>query len=343
MPLGLGTGPLGGLFEGVSAHEAEDTVEAAWRLGVRFFDTAPLYGSGLAEERLGRALARRPREQYTLSTKVGRVLRPGPAPPEFRGAPPLQAVFDYSTDGIRRSLAASLERLLLDYVDLALLHDPEEHMEEARRAVETVRELAPRAGVGTNVVQTGISFVERGDADVVLLAGRWTLLDRSAADELLPLCAERGVDFVAAGVFNSGVLAGGAMFDYRVATPAVPRAEEEARGDLRPPRRPSRRCGDSVPAPASCRDLDPRGRPDAGGDLRGHPPPRLPRARRAVVGAPVDHVAVCGERTLAALSPEQGRAVYVSAAPATHRSPGTGLLCGPRGVLLAAGPTPRRP
>ncbi len=219
--LGLGTGPLGGLFEDVSAHEAEDTVEAAWRLGVRFFDTAPLYGSGLAEERLGRALARRPREEYTISTKVGRVLRPGPAPPEFRGAPPLEAVFDYSTDGIRRSLAASLERLVLDSVDLALLHDPEEHMEEARRAVETVRELAPRVGVGTNVVQTGITFVERGDADVVLLAGRWTLLDRSAADELLPLCAERGVDFVAAGVFNSGVLAGGAMFDYRVATPAV--------------------------------------------------------------------------------------------------------------------------
>ena len=219
--LGLGTGPLGGLFEDVSAQTADDTVEAAWSLGVRFFDTAPLYGSGLAEERLGRALAGRPREEYTVSTKVGRVLRPGSAPPEFRGAPPLEAVFDYSADGIRRSLAGSLERLELDAVDLALLHDPEEHMEEARRAVETVRELAPRVGVGTNVVQTGITFVERGDADVVLLAGRWTLLDRSAADELLPLCAERGVDFVAAGVFNSGVLAGGAMFDYRAATPAV--------------------------------------------------------------------------------------------------------------------------
>jgi D-threo-aldose 1-dehydrogenase len=219
--LGLGTGPLDGLFDHVSAHEAEDTLEAAWRLGVRFFDTAPLYGSGVAEERLGRALALRPREEYTISTKVGRVLRPGPAPPEFRGAPPLEAVFDYSTEGIRRSLAGSLERLRLDSVDLALLHDPEEHIGEARRAVETVRELAPRVGVGTNVVQTGITFVERGDADVVLLAGRWTLLDRSAADELLPLCAGRGVDFVAAGVFNSGILAGGAMFDYRVATPAV--------------------------------------------------------------------------------------------------------------------------
>ena len=219
--LGLGTGPLGGLFEDVSAQAADDTVDAGWSLGVRFFDTAPLYGSGLAEERLGRALARRPRKEYTVSTKVGRVLRPGPAPAEFRGAPRLEPVFDYSAEGIRRSLAGSLERLRLDAVDLVLLHDPEKHMEEARSAVETARELAPRVGVGTNVVQTGITFVERGDADVVLLAGRLTLLDRSAADELLPLCAERGVELVAAGVFNSGVLAGGAMFDYRAAPPAV--------------------------------------------------------------------------------------------------------------------------
>ena len=160
-------------------------------------------------------------EEYTVSTKVGRVLRPGAAPPEFRGAPPLEPVFDFSADGIRRSLAGSLERLRLDAVDLVLLHDPEKHMEEARSAVETARELAPRVGVGTNVVQTGITFVERGDADVVLLAGRLTLLDRSAADELLPLCAERGVELVAAGVFNSGVLAGGAMFDYRTAPPGV--------------------------------------------------------------------------------------------------------------------------
>ena len=94
-------------------------------------------------------------------------------------------------------------------------------MEEARRAVETMRELAPRVGVGTNVVETAVTFVERGDADVVLLAGRYTLLDRSAGDELLPLCAERGVELVAAGVFNSGVLAGGTTFDYHAAPPAV--------------------------------------------------------------------------------------------------------------------------
>ena len=219
--LGLGTAPLGGLFAEVSPQTASDTVDAAWGLGVRFFDTAPLYGSGLAEERLGQALAGRPREEYIVSTKVGRVLQPGAASPEFRGAPPLEAVFDFSAEGVRRSLAGSLRRLRLDAVDVLLLHDPEDHMEEARRAVETMRDLAPRVGVGTNVVQTAITFVERGDADVVMLAGRYTLLDRSAAQELLPLCAERGVELLAAGVFNSGVLAGGTTFDYQAAGPAV--------------------------------------------------------------------------------------------------------------------------
>ena len=129
-------------------------------------------------------------------------------------------MFDFSAEGIRTSLAGSLQRLKLDAVDLVLLHDPEQHMEEARRAIEIARELAPRVGVGTNVVQTAITFVEHGDVDVVLLAGRWTLLDRSAA-ELLPRCAERGLELVAAGVFNSGVLAGGTTFDYHAAAPAV--------------------------------------------------------------------------------------------------------------------------
>ena len=158
-------------------------------------------------------------------------------------------------------------------------------MEEARRAVETVRELAPRVGVGTNVVQTAITFVERGDADVVLLAGRYTLLDRSAAEELLPLCAERGVELLAAGVFNSGVLAGGTTFDYQRGGARRPRAASEARGGLRPPRSPTRRRGHPVPAPASRRDVDPGRRPDAGGDRRGRPPPRPSGARGALVGA----------------------------------------------------------
>jgi D-threo-aldose 1-dehydrogenase len=221
MKVGLGTAPLGGLYEPVSPEAARDTVDAAWALGIRFFDTAPLYGSGLAEERLGQALAGRPRDSYTVSTKVGRVLRPGKSNPGFDGAPPHEPVFDFSPEGVRRSLAESLERLQVESVDIALLHDPEDHMEDARRAIETLRELAPRVGVGTNVVPTALEFVERGDIDIILLAGRYTLLDRSAGAQLLPLCAERGIDVVAAGVFNSGILAGGSTFDYVSAPPAL--------------------------------------------------------------------------------------------------------------------------
>ncbi len=212
--LGLGTAPLGGLFEPVSAAEAQATIDRAWELGVRYFDTAPLYGCGLAEEHLGAALAARPRDEYTISTKVGRILVPGRPSTLYIGAPPLEAVFDYTPDGIRRSLAGSLERLGLERVDVVLLHDPEQHMDDTRRAVDTVRELARWVGVGTNVAATATELVARGEVDVVLLAGRYTLLDRTAADELLPLCSARGVPVLAAGVFNSGVLAGGSTFDY---------------------------------------------------------------------------------------------------------------------------------
>jgi D-threo-aldose 1-dehydrogenase len=215
--LGLGTGPLAGLFEAVSADAARATIDRAWEAGVRYFDTAPLYGSGLAEERLGTALAARPRDEYTISTKVGRVLGPGDPSPHFVDAPPLGTVFDYTPEGIRRSLAGSLERLGLERVDVVLLHDPEEHMDETRRAADAVRELAHWVGVGTNIAATAAELVARGEVDVVLLAGRYTLLDRSAQDDVLPLCAERGVPVLAAGVFNSGVLAGGSTFDYESA------------------------------------------------------------------------------------------------------------------------------
>jgi D-threo-aldose 1-dehydrogenase len=216
--LGLGTSPLGGLFEAVSADAARATVDQAWDVGIRYFDTAPLYGSGLAEERLGAALAARPRDEYTISTKVGRVLAPGDPSPHFVDAPPLEAVFDYTPEGIRRSLAGSIERLGLDRLDVLLLHDPEEHMDETRRAVDAVRGLAQWVGVGTNVAATAAELVARAEVDVVLLAGRYTLLDRSAEDELLPLCTERGVPVLAAGVFNSGVLAGGSTFEYEAAS-----------------------------------------------------------------------------------------------------------------------------
>ena len=261
--LGLGTGPLGGLFEDVSAQAADDTVDAAWSLGVRFFDTAPLYGSGLAEERLGRALARRPREEYTVSTKVGRVLRPGVAPPEFRGAPPLEPVFDFSADGIRRSLAGSLERLRLDAVDLVLLHDPEKHMEEARSAVETARELAPRIGVGTNC---------RADRDHLRRARRCGRRPaRGPIDAPRPLrgrrtaAALRGARRRARRGRRVQQRCPRRRRDVRLShcTACRSRASEEARRGLRPPRSPPCRCRDSVPAPTSRRDVDPRRRPDA--------------------------------------------------------------------------------
>jgi D-threo-aldose 1-dehydrogenase len=130
-------------------------------------------------------------------------------------------VFDFSPAGVRCSLTESLERLQLDRVDIALLHDPEGHEEAARRALDTVRDLVASVGVGTNVVETALTFVTRGEVDLVLLAGRYTLLDRTAGNELLPLCAERGVPVIAAGVFNSGVLAGGTTFDYEAAPPAI--------------------------------------------------------------------------------------------------------------------------
>jgi len=215
--LGLGTAPLGGLFEDVPAAQARATVETAWDLGVRLFDTAPLYGSGLAEERLGAALAGRPREEYIVSTKVGRVLVPGRADPHFHGAPDLQPVFDFSAAGVRGSLESSLTRLGLEQVDIALLHDPDSQLDQARGAADVLRELVPRVGVGTNVVATALELVRRAEVDVVLLAGRYTLLDRSAADELLPLCAEQGVEVIAAGVFNSGILAGGSTYEYETA------------------------------------------------------------------------------------------------------------------------------
>jgi D-threo-aldose 1-dehydrogenase len=195
MRLALGTG----------MHSSPSAVDAAWATGIRAFDTAPFYRLGGSEEVLGQALAARPRDEYTLTTKVGRVLRGD------------EAVFDFSPDGIRASFAGSLQRLGVDRVDALLLHDPENHMEEAPRAVEVARELAPTVGVGTNYVAVARELVERGEVDLVLLAGRYTLLDRSAADELLPLCLERGVPVLAAGVFNSGVLAGGTSFDYRAA------------------------------------------------------------------------------------------------------------------------------
>jgi D-threo-aldose 1-dehydrogenase len=225
--LGLGTAPLGGLYEAVSDEQAHALVDRAWALGLRFFDTAPLYGSGLAERRLGAALRDRPREEYVLSTKVGRLLRPGAPDAVFKGAPAQAPVFDFSYEGALRSLDESLERLGLDRADIALIHDPDDRFAEALAgayvALERLRDerIVSAIGVGMNQPALLARFARESDVDCFLLAGRYTLLDRGALGELLPLCVERKIAVIAGGVFNSGILAGGQMFDYAPAPASV--------------------------------------------------------------------------------------------------------------------------
>jgi D-threo-aldose 1-dehydrogenase len=231
--LGLGTAPLGGLYEPVSDDDAHAAVERAWELGLRFFDTAPLYGSGLAEQRLGHVLRSRPRDEFVLSTKVGRLLR-ADAPPEprglFRDTPPVNPVFDFSEAGALRSFEESLERLGLDRVDAALIHDPDNHHDEAvggaYRALDRLRsEGRIRAvGAGMNQAEMLVQFAREADFDCFLLAGRYTLLDQRGLDELLPLCLERGIAIIAGGALNSGILADprpGATYNYRPAPPEL--------------------------------------------------------------------------------------------------------------------------
>jgi D-threo-aldose 1-dehydrogenase len=234
--LGLGTAPLGGLFERVRDEDGHAVVRRAWELGLRLFDTAPLYGSGLAEQRLGRVLRECPRDEYVLSTKVGRLLREG-TPPQgiFEGAPPLGPVFDFGYDATLRSLDESLERLGLGRVDVALIHDPDDHyaqaMEGAYPALDRLRAegVVGAIGVGMNQTELLCRFARDGDFDCFLVAGRYTLLDRTAAEDLLPLCLDRGIAVLAGGVFNSGVLASGATYDYAPA----PRDVLERAADLR--------------------------------------------------------------------------------------------------------------
>jgi len=223
--LALGTAPIGGLYEAVDDDTAQAAVERAWELGVRYFDTAPRYGAGLAERRLGAALHGKPRAEFAVSTKVGRLLRPGTT--AWYGAPALVDYFDFSRDAALRSLGESLGRLGLDRVDVAYVHDPDDHFDEAMAgSFGALRELRDEGvvraiGVGSNQTAILCRFAREADPDCFLVAGRYTALDRGAAPELLPLCEERGIAVVAGGVFNSGVLAGGDTFDYEAAPPDV--------------------------------------------------------------------------------------------------------------------------
>ncbi|HXN90446.1 MAG TPA: aldo/keto reductase [Candidatus Sulfotelmatobacter sp.] len=216
--IGLGTGALGHLYTGVSDDQAEATLEHAYDAGIRFFDTAPLYGAGLAERRLGRVLRSKRRGEFIVSTKVGRLV-------DAEG-PTGGWHFDFSYDGVMRSLEASLRRLGLDRVDILHLHDPDTHVEEATdsgaRALRQLRHAGTIAafGVGMNRVATLVRIAETTDIDCLLVANRFTLLDRTAETALLPLCVEKEIAAIAGGVFNSGLLASpapGATFNYEPA------------------------------------------------------------------------------------------------------------------------------
>ena len=215
--LGFGAAQLGNLFHAISDDEAAAAVGAAWDLGVRYFDTAPFYGLGLSERRLGEALAGRPRNDYLISTKVGRLLEPSPKTADHRDETfdvPADHVFrwDFSRDGIRRSLEGSLDRLGLDHIDIVFLHDPDDHWHDAStsgiRALLELRAEGIVGSIGAGMNQSAMlaEFVRDGLVDVVMLAGRFTLLDQSARHDLLPAAREHGVAVVAAGVYNSGIL-----------------------------------------------------------------------------------------------------------------------------------------
>jgi D-threo-aldose 1-dehydrogenase len=244
--LGFGGASIGGLFSPVDDDAAIATVRHAWDLGIRSFDTAPLYGYGASERRVGAALRDRPRDEFVLSTKVGRRVRDEASIPpgadidrqELDGQEdayyvrtrPVRLVFDYSADGVRRSIDESLERLGLDRVDIALIHDPDDHwrtaIDEAWPALARLRDDGVIGAVGAGMNQSAMlaRFARETDMDVFLLAGRYTLLDQGALDELLPLCVERGISVLVGGVMNSGVLADprpGSRFDYAPASPAI--------------------------------------------------------------------------------------------------------------------------
>ncbi|MGC4853540.1 aldo/keto reductase [Micromonospora sp. DT4] len=236
--LGFGAAQGGNLYRATSDDEFAAAVDAAWDAGIRYFDTAPHYGLGLSERRLGAALRSRPRAEYVVSTKVGRLLVPSPEsardrdPEGFDVPADHRRVWDFSRDGVLRSLEASLERTGLDRVDVVYLHDPDDHWEQAAtEAVPALVELRDQGvvgaiGAGMNQSAMLARFVQETDIDVVMCAGRYTLLEQGALDDLLPAAQAAGVGVVIAGVYNSGLLARDqppvdATYNYEQAPPEV--------------------------------------------------------------------------------------------------------------------------
>ncbi len=240
--LGFGGAPLGNMHRVLAEAEAAATVEAAWDAGLRYFDTAPLYGHGLSETRIGRVLAAKPRDQFLISTKVGRVLEPCAAGEEgggiYKATPALRVSFDYSRAGVLRSFEASLKRLGLDGVDILFVHDLEPRSQgdayEARldelmeqggwRALDDLRASGAVRAIGLGVNETAACerLLTIADPDVFLLAGRYTLLEQAPLHGLFPVCQKRGVGVVIGGPFNSGVLVRrGGAYDYAPAPPEI--------------------------------------------------------------------------------------------------------------------------
>ncbi|MDX8522336.1 aldo/keto reductase [Mesorhizobium dulcispinae] len=238
--LGFGTAPLGNLYHAVSDEDANATLEAAWKTGCRYFDTAPLYGLGLSETRLNPFLRSRKRDDYVLSSKVGRLMRVS-APDQRTGigkffdTPSRKEVYDYSYDGVMRSFEASLERLGVDRIDILYVHDVdifthgskeasdrriEEFMSSGYYALLSLRDqgVIKAFGGGINEWQVCQTLAERGDFDLFLLAGRYTLLEQEALATFLPLCEKRGIGIILGGPYNSGILATGpkpgAFYNY---------------------------------------------------------------------------------------------------------------------------------
>ncbi|TLM72215.1 aldo/keto reductase [Pseudarthrobacter sp. NamB4] len=223
--LGFGGTGVGNLYRAISDEQAAATIEAAWDAGIRYFDTAPHYGLGLSERRIGEFLAAKPRSEFVISTKVGRVLVPSPAtadkkdPEGFDVPAVMRREWDPSEAGVRRSIEDSLERLGVDYIDIVYLHDPdvysmEDAVKSALPALEKVRAegLVRAIGVGTNTAGAAVECVEAADLDLLMLAGRFTMLEQPGSDGrpgagLLDRCLELGTGVVSVGVYNSGILA----------------------------------------------------------------------------------------------------------------------------------------
>jgi len=242
--MGLGGAPLGNLYAPIPEDVAIGTIERAWQLGVRFFDTAPLYGLGLSEHRMGEVLRQKPRDEFVLATKVGRLLDPRPDAPreqhKFFGTLPFVQRYDYGYDAAMRSIEDSLQRLGLARIDIVFIHDcaPDTHgdaapamfkaaMEGAYRALDKLRAEGTIAavGLGVNGWEVCLEALKHGDFDGFLLAGRYTLADQSALPRLLPECVRRNAAIVLGGPYNSGILATGArpgaMFNYAPAPPEM--------------------------------------------------------------------------------------------------------------------------